>query len=61
MTGSDQVWNPYQPYCIEPYFLTFAPQGKREFRLQQVLELNMLKIIFCKIIKSGYLIMILFL
>ena len=29
MTGSDQVWNPYQPYCVEPYFLTFAPQGKK--------------------------------
>lgn len=30
VTGSDQVWNPYQPYCIEPYFLTFAPRGKRK-------------------------------
>lgn len=29
VTGSDQVWNPYQPYCIEPYFLTFAPKGKK--------------------------------
>lgn len=29
ITGSDQVWNPYQPYCIEPYFLTFAPKGKK--------------------------------
>lgn len=25
ITGSDQVWNPQQPFCIEPYFLTFAP------------------------------------
>lgn len=27
ITGSDQVWNPTQPYCVEPYFLTFVPQG----------------------------------
>ena len=24
ITGSDQVWNPMQPYCMEPYFLTFV-------------------------------------
>lgn len=24
ITGSDQVWNPTQPYCVEPYFLTFV-------------------------------------
>lgn len=30
MTGSDQVWNPTQPYCLEPYFLTFAPQDKKK-------------------------------
>lgn len=24
ITGSDQVWNPYQLFCIEPYFLTFV-------------------------------------
>lgn len=24
ITGSDQVWNPIQPYLIEPYFLTFV-------------------------------------
>lgn len=24
LTGSDQVWNPQQPFCIEPYFLTFV-------------------------------------
>lgn len=29
ITGSDQVWNPIQPYCVEPYFLTFAPKNKR--------------------------------
>lgn len=25
ISGSDQLWNPGQPYCLEPYFLTFAP------------------------------------
>lgn len=30
VTGSDQVWNPTQPYCLEPYFLTFAPEGKKK-------------------------------
>ena len=24
ISGSDQLWNPTQPYCIEPYFLTFV-------------------------------------
>jgi len=28
ITGSDQLWNPAQPFCIEPYFLTFAPKDK---------------------------------
>ena len=30
VTGSDQVWNPTQPYCLEPYFLTFVPKGKKK-------------------------------
>lgn len=29
ITGSDQVWNPTQAYCIEPYFLTFVRQGRK--------------------------------
>lgn len=29
ITGSDQVWNPSQYFCIEPYFLTFAPSSAR--------------------------------
>lgn len=28
ISGSDQLWNPTQPYCLEPFFLTFAPEGK---------------------------------
>lgn len=30
ITGSDQMWSPMHPFCIEPYFLTFAPNGKRK-------------------------------
>lgn len=29
ITGSDQVWNPTQNYCLEPYFLTFVQKGKK--------------------------------
>lgn len=28
ITGSDQLWNPEQPYCLEPYFLTFVKDKK---------------------------------
>ena len=30
ISGSDQLWNPAQPYCLEPYFLTFVPDGKKK-------------------------------
>lgn len=30
ISGSDQLWNPTQPYCLEPYFLTFAPSGSKK-------------------------------
>lgn len=30
ISGSDQLWNPTQPYCLEPYFLTFVPSDKRK-------------------------------
>lgn len=30
ISGSDQLWNPTQPYCLEPYFLTFVPNGRRK-------------------------------
>lgn len=29
IVGSDQVWNPGTGMNIEPYFLTFAPEGKK--------------------------------
>ena len=28
ISGSDQLWNPTQAYCLEPYFLTFVPNGQ---------------------------------
>ncbi len=30
IVGSDQVWNPNNQINIEPYFLTFAPKGKKK-------------------------------
>ena len=30
ITGSDQLWNPEQPFCLEPYFLTFAPLNAKK-------------------------------
>lgn len=27
VSGSDQLWSPMHPFCIEPFFLTFAPEG----------------------------------
>lgn len=30
ISGSDQLWNPTQPYCLEPYFLTFAPRESKK-------------------------------
>lgn len=27
ISGSDQLWNPTQLYCLEPYFLTFVPKN----------------------------------
>lgn len=30
ITGSDQLWNPAQPFCLEPYFLTFAPEKAKK-------------------------------
>ena len=30
IAGSDQIWNPLMPFINEPYFLTFAPKGKKK-------------------------------
>lgn len=40
MTGSDQVWNPFAFSNIEPYFLTFAPKGKRKVSYAASLGVN---------------------
>lgn len=29
ITGSDQVWNPTQPYVLDPFFLTFVRSGRK--------------------------------
>jgi len=29
IVGSDQVWNPWSNTSLDPYFLTFAPKGKK--------------------------------
>ena len=30
ISGSDQLWSPMHPFCIEPFFLTFAPKGSKK-------------------------------
>ncbi len=30
ISGSDQLWSPMHPFCIEPFFLTFAPEGSKK-------------------------------
>lgn len=43
VTGSDQLWNPSQFYCLEPYFLTFAPKEKKRISYAPslgILEIN---------------------
>lgn len=30
ISGSDQLWSPMHPFCIEPFFLTFAPAGSKK-------------------------------
>lgn len=30
ISGSDQLWSPMHPFSIEPFFLTFAPEGSKK-------------------------------
>ncbi len=30
ISGSDQIWSPMHPFSIEPFFLTFAPEGSKK-------------------------------
>lgn len=43
VTGSDQLWNPAQPYCLEPYFLTFAPDGAKKISYAASIGITELK------------------
>lgn len=57
ITGSDQVWNPSQYYCIEPYFLTFAPTTARKISYAASIGISDIreneKVLFAKWL-SGY-------
>lgn len=57
ITGSDQVWNPSQHYCIEPYFLTFAPATARKISYAASIGISDIreneKVLFAKWL-SGY-------
>lgn len=46
ITGSDQLWNPMQPFCLEPYFLTFVPKGKR--RLSYASSIGITELTTCE-------------
>lgn len=52
LTGSDQVWNPTMQFSIEPYFLTFAPNGARKISYGSSLGITNLreneKVLFAK-------------
>lgn len=42
ITGSDQVWNPEFGFCMEPYFLTFAPSGSKKISYASSIGINAL-------------------
>lgn len=44
IAGSDQLWNPTQVYCIEPYFLTFVNgKGKKKISFSTSIGITKLK------------------
>lgn len=43
ISGSDQLWNPAQPYCMEPYFLTFTPQTAKKISYATSIGISELK------------------
>lgn len=43
ITGSDQLWNPDQPYCLEPYFLTFV-NNKKALKISYGTSIGLLNI-----------------
>lgn len=40
ISGSDQLWNPDQPYCLEPYFLTFV-KDKRSLKMSYATSIGL--------------------
>lgn len=42
ITGSDQLWNPTQPYSLEPYFLTFVNNGGKRYSYATSIGLSVL-------------------
>ena len=42
ISGSDQLWNPDQPFCIEPYFLTFVRNGGKKISYASSIGLSAL-------------------
>lgn len=43
ISGSDQLWNPSQPYCMEPYFLTFVPRTAKKISYATSVGISELK------------------
>lgn len=43
LSGSDQIWNPTMRFGLEPYFLTFAPQGSLKMSYATSIGLSHLK------------------
>lgn len=43
ITGSDQLWNPTQPYCLEPYFLTFVNNGGKRISYATSIGVSILR------------------
>lgn len=43
ISGSDQLWNPTQPYCMEPYFLTFTPLTAKKISYATSIGISELK------------------
>lgn len=43
ISGSDQLWNPTIGFCIEPYFLTFAPPNAKKISYATSIGVNELR------------------
>ena len=43
ISGSDQLWNPEQPYCLEPYFLTFV-KNKKALKISYATSIGLIEL-----------------